>query len=85
MSRRELTSSSLFAKRVSLRGFGHEVPRALLIAPPIVSGATPTLEARGGRRSDTSPNQISRFRHAESKIATAAAAISPVPKIKSPS
>jgi hypothetical protein len=44
-SRWKLMSSSLFATRDCrcwVRQFAH---RALLIVPPIVSGATPTLEA----------------------------------------
>jgi hypothetical protein len=43
-SRWELTPSSLFAKR-ECRGLGVGNCGASLIVPPIVSGATPTLEA----------------------------------------
>jgi hypothetical protein len=54
-SRWKLTSSSLFAKRgCRLACFGTQ-HCALLIVPPIVSGATPTLEAPvfGARRAES--------------------------------
>jgi hypothetical protein len=44
-SRWKLTSSSLFATR-DCRCWVRQFACALLIVPPIVSGATPTLEAR---------------------------------------
>jgi hypothetical protein len=45
MSRRDLTPSSLFAKRNFELRFWQIRHRASLIVPPVVRCATPTLEA----------------------------------------